>query len=44
MDDTLITKLIEDLENSDAASAADIADEVATSLARLLDDVREKQD
>jgi hypothetical protein len=41
MDHTSITRRIEDLENSDPAEAAEIADELAVALARLLENKEE---
>ena len=41
MDHTLITKRIEELEQSDAARAIDLADELAETLAGILDPDRE---
>lgn len=44
MDHTSITRRIEDLENSDPAEAAEVADELARTLTRLLDDEKEAGD
>lgn len=44
MDLTLISKRIEDLENSEPAEAPDLADELAEALARILDPDREASD
>jgi hypothetical protein len=41
MDLTLISKRIEDLEKSEPAEAAELADELAEALARILDPDRE---
>jgi hypothetical protein len=41
MDHTAISKMIEKLERSDAASAADVADGLAEALALILDPDKE---
>ena len=44
MDHTMIATRIEELENSDAAEAVDLADEVVAELAHLLDPGKETSD